>query len=100
MTEEADYFIDTSYENSDGYRLAYLTNPDASDKTKFQPVYLAPPNYEALQAQNKELVEYAGKLRQHLQNICGNRCNAENNPCEARDALAIPLPAAMRQGLK
>ena len=60
------------------------------------PVYLAPPNYEALLAQNKQLVEYAGKLRQHLQNICGNRCNAENNPCEARDALAIPLPAAMK----
>ena len=28
------------------------------------------------------------KVRQCLENICGNRCNAENNPCEARDALA------------
>ena len=42
-----------------------------------------------------ELIAYAKKLNIALENICWNRCNAENNPCEARDALAIPKPKCM-----
>ena len=30
------------------------------------PVYIAPPNYKALQAENKELVEYIARLRSAL----------------------------------
>ena len=75
------------------------------------PVYLAPPSTEALQKDNAELfgkveqlklektelIEYAKKLNIALENICGNRCNAENNPCEARDALAIQQPKCMQE---
>ena len=47
------------------------------------------------QTYKAELIEYAQILYAALENICGNRCNAENNPCEARDALAIPKPKCM-----
>ena len=63
------------------------------------PVYLAPPNYEALQAQNKQLVEYAGNLRETLVGVLFEISSGAKliDPIdEINKALEIPLPAAMK----
>ena len=73
------------------------------------PLYLAPPNYQALEAQNEQLVEYAGKLRNVLEDAGRG---AEAGLCyftlisareflkdirrTTEEALAIPLPADMK----
>ena len=85
------------------------------------PLYLAPPNYEALQAENaallmanrdaqdwidasrhdiKQLVDYVRVLRAPLQNFVDkvNRGEARSihSYAEMLDALAFPLPEAMK----
>ena len=64
------------------------------------PVYLAPPNYQALEDENKELIEYAGKLRRAISALDAFDLYRQYNECisEIQQALAIPLPAAMKDG--
>ena len=61
-------------------------------------LYLAPPNYEALQAENKELVAYARQLRTGVVKLDILDLYHNHNECLAliEEALAIPLPAALK----
>ena len=59
-------------------------------------LYLAPPNYEALQAENKDLVEYALTMKARMKWISNSQQEAIEIKAYANLCLALPLPAAMK----
>ena len=54
--------------------------------------------YSQLHAQNTQLQLDNAKLRECLERYCGENCNAEYNPCEARktlEALSTPIQESL-----
>lgn len=75
-------YVDIQY-LGDGYRIIYVDDNSNSRYTndRFLPLYTTPKTLPPEWAKWIELIEGA------LEDECGGRCNAENNPCWARELL-------------
>ena len=100
---------DVVFTQNDETRLVLAGASPVITNCPNMPVYLAPPNYQALEDENKELVECVNKLRDTLEDIdskaLAGLCYFTlvsarefhkdiRRACE--EALEIPLPAAMK----